>query len=47
MEEKNKKYRKACCKKDLNLKTIKKCLKASQIINIVKYLEKKGINVEF
>ena len=35
-----------CHKKKLKLQVYKSCLKASQIINIVNYLEKKEINVD-
>ena len=35
-----------CHKKKLKLQDYKSCLKASQIINIVNYLEKKEIKVD-
>ena len=35
-----------CHKKKLKLQDYKSCLKASQITNIVNYLEKKEINVD-
>ena len=46
-EEKKAKGTKSCLKKrKLKFQDYKNCLKSSQIINIVNYLEKKGINVD-
>ena len=42
LKEKSKRYKNVRYKK----KTYKKCLKASQIINIVNYLEKQEINTD-
>ena len=42
--KKRKRHKKVCRKKNRKFQVYKKCLKASQIKNIIKYLEKKGID---
>ena len=46
MKETKQKVQKIVVKRKLKLENYKQCLKASQVINIVNYLEKKGINVD-
>ena len=47
MKEIKQKVQKKCVvKTKLKFEDYKKCLKASKIINIVNYLEKKGMNVD-
>ena len=46
MKETKQKVQKIVVKRKLKFENYKQCLKASQVINIVKYLEKKGINVD-
>ena len=44
MMQKDKRYKKLCWKRKLKFQDYKNCLKPSQIINIVKYFEKKGVD---
>ena len=46
MKEKKQKVQKVVVKRKIKFENYKQCLKASQIINIVNYLEKKEINVD-
>ena len=46
MKETMQKVQKIVVKRKLKFENYKQCLKASQVINIVNYLEKKGINVD-
>ena len=46
MKETKQKVQKLVVKRKLKFENYKQCLKASQVINIVNYLEKKGINVD-
>ena len=46
MKETKQKVQKIVVKRNLKFENYKQCLKASQVINIVNYLEKKGINVD-
>ena len=46
MKETKQKVQKIVVKRKLKFENYKQCLKASQVINIVNYLEKKGINVD-
>ena len=46
MKETKQKVQKIVVKIKLKFENYKQCLKASQVINIVNYLEKKGINVD-
>ena len=46
MKETKQKVQKLVVKRKLKFENYKQCLKASQAINIVNYLEKKGINVD-
>ena len=46
LRKKAKPTKKCVVKRRLKFEDYKKCLKASQIINIVNYLEKKEINVD-
>ena len=46
MKEKKQKVQKIVVKRKIKFENYKQCLKASQIINIVNYLEKKEINVD-
>ena len=45
--KKNKRDKKCVIKRNLKLRDYKICLKASQIKNIINYLEKKEIDVDF
>ena len=44
MMQKDKRYKKLCWKRKLKFQDYKNCLKPSQIINIVKHFEKKGVD---
>ena len=46
MKETKQKVQKIVVKRKLKFENYKQCLKASQVINTVNYLEKKGINVD-
>ena len=46
IKETKQKVQKIVVKRKLKFENYKQCLKASQVINIVNYLEKKGINVD-